>query len=272
MERNQANSGHTQRRAAAPEPSTPTQTAPRPSSPEDQRMPEVEANVRYSQHQICVPLITGPVRAECSSSTSRRATAAGSCEEQVHKTTAPDRPTGDPQQSQHPSQHTDYSDRATDYSANATSTCRQTPSPDRPEYSTRNTTYSTQPLPPSRCPDTRNDEQQQQQQVTALTTEAVQSQDNHTRGKQTDSCNTPDAPSDAQMIPSQTSTHSSIMDVDAKNDPRRQQSAPPTLPSGLDIHDYTMQLDNDPVWDSIQRALRLATEAPAPERTKWSLS
>ena len=131
MRLNQAASGHTQQKAASPEPSTPTQTAP-----EDQGMPEVEANIRYSQHQLSVPLTTGPVRAECSSSPSRLATAARSGEEQVHRTTAPDQSTGDPQRSQNPFQHTNYSDRATEYSANATLTCRRTPSPDRPEYST----------------------------------------------------------------------------------------------------------------------------------------
>ena len=123
------------------------------------------------------------------------------------------------------------------------------------------------------CPDTTNDSQQQQQQVTALTTEAVHSQDDHKRDqhRHVGSCNTPDTPSDTQMIASQTSTHSSIMDVDATNDPTRQQSAPLTLPSGLDIQDDTMQLDNDPVRDSVQRVLRLAAEAPAPQRNTWCL-
>ena len=118
------------------------------------------ANVRYSRHWMCVPLITGPVRAECSSNTSRPATTARSVEEQVHRTTTPDRPTEDPQRGQDPSQHTNYRDRAIDHSANATSTCRHTPSPDSTEYRTGNTVYtvySTKLLPPARCPNTMND-------------------------------------------------------------------------------------------------------------------
>ena len=223
-DRNQANSGHTQQRASSPEPSTPRRTALRPSSPEDQGMPEAEANVRYSQHQICVPLITDCVRAECSSSTSRPATTACSSEEQVQRTTASDRPTVEPQRSLNSPQHTDYSDCATEYSANATSTCSQMPSPDRTKYRIQHTIYSTKPPPPARFPDTTNDPEQQKQQVTALTTEAVQSQDTHTRDEQqqTDWCNTPDAPSHRQMTLSQTSIHSSIMDVDATNDRARQ--------------------------------------------------
>ena len=171
---------------------------------------------------MCVPLITGPVRAECSSNTSRPATTARSGEQQVHRTTTPDRRTEDPQRGQNPSRHTDYRDRAIEYSANATSTCRWTPSPDSTGYSTGNTVYTvygTKLLPPARCPDTMNDPQQQQQQVTALTTEAVQSQDDHTRDEQrpTGSCNIPGTPSDRPMTLSQTSAHSSIMDVDATN-------------------------------------------------------
>ena len=44
-----------------------------------------------------------------------------------------------------------------------------------------------------------------------------------------------------------------------------------TLSSGLDLKDDTMQLDDDPVRDSVQRVLRLATEAPASQRTTRSL-
>ena len=50
----------------------------------------------------------------------------------------------------------------------------------------------------------------------------------------------------------------------------QRQSAPLTLPSGLDIQDDAMQLDNGPVRGSIQRVLRLAKEAPAPQRNIWS--
>ena len=103
--------------------------------------------------------------------------------------------------------------------------------------------------------------------------EAVQSRDDQApdEQRQSDSCNTPDTASDRQMAPSQTPTHSSIMDVNATNNPPRQQRALLTLPSDLDIQDDTMQLDDDPVRDSIQRILRLATEAPAPQRTTLSL-
>ena len=179
------------------------------------------AIVRYSHHYMCVPLITGPVRAECGLNTSRPPTTTRSVEQQVHRTTTPDRPTEDPQRGQSSSRHTNYRDRAIEYSANATSTCRWTPSPDSTEYSTRNTVYivySTKLLPPARGPDTMNDPQQQQQQVTALTTEAVQSQDDHTRDEQRPkgSGNIPGT-SDRPMTLSQTSAHSSIMDVDATN-------------------------------------------------------
>ena len=53
-ERNPANSGHAQRRAASPERNTPTQTAPWPSSPEDQGKPELDTNLRYGQQQLRV--------------------------------------------------------------------------------------------------------------------------------------------------------------------------------------------------------------------------
>ena len=109
-EQNEANSSHSPRRAALPEPSTPTQTAPRPSSPEDQGMPEVDVNVRYGRHQLSVPLITDPVHAECSTSTSGPATAARNREEQVQRTTTTQSPTGELERSQNPSQHTDYVD------------------------------------------------------------------------------------------------------------------------------------------------------------------
>ena len=48
------------------------------------------------------------------------------------------------------------------------------------------------------------------------------------------------------------------------------QSAPLTLPSGLDIDDDAMQPDNGPVQNSIKRVLRLATEAPALQQNIWS--
>ena len=38
-----------------------------------------------------------------------------------------------------------------------------------------------------------------------------------------------------------------------------------------DIQDDTMQFDDDLMQDSIQRVLRLATEAPAAQQTTWSL-
>ena len=111
MERNQANSGHTQRRAPSPEPSTATQTPPMPSSSEDQGTPEA---VRlYGQHQLFVPRIIDALRAECSMSMSGPATAACNREERVQRTTTPER-------TQNTSQHTAYSDYAAEYSANAT--------------------------------------------------------------------------------------------------------------------------------------------------------
>ena len=167
------------------------------------------------------------------------------------------------------SQHINYSDRTTEYRANWTSTPRQTPGPDRTEYITKDTIYRTKPLPPAWCLDTTRDPQQQQQQVTALTIEAVQSRDTNARDEQrrADSCNTPDTQCNRQMAPSQMSTHSSIMDVD----PARRQRAPLTLPSGLDIENDTMQLDHDLVRGSIQRVLRSATEAPAPQSTTESV-
>ena len=64
MERNQANSSNAQRRAALPERSTPSQTAARPSRLEDQRTPEVNTNISYGQHQLCVLLIMDPVHTE----------------------------------------------------------------------------------------------------------------------------------------------------------------------------------------------------------------
>ena len=217
MERNQATSGHIN---GGPRCQSGARKN-RPCSATEFRRPR-HAIVRYSHHWMCVPLIKGQVRVECSSNTSRPATTARSGEERVHRTTTPDRPTEDPQRGQNPSQNPDFRDRAIEYSANATSTCRRTPSPDSTEYSTGNTVYtvySTKLLAPARCHDTMNDQQQQQQQVTALTTEAVQSQDDHTRDEQrpTGSCNIQGTSSDRPMTLSQTSAHSSIMDVDATN-------------------------------------------------------
>ena len=181
------------------------------------------------------------------------------------------RQTGEPEPIQNLSQHTNHSDHATEYSTNGAPR-RRTPRPDRTEYSTQNTIYSSTPLPPAQCHDETRDPQQQQQ-VTALIIEAVKSRDDHAHDEQrlTDSNNTSDKPSDEPAAKSQMSTHGSIMDVDATSDPPRRQRAPPTLPSGLDIHGGTMDLDDDPVRNSIQCVLQSATGAPAPQRPTWSL-
>ena len=123
------------------------------------------------------------------------------------------------------------------------SSCRQTRSPEPCRVQHPKHHLQHQAATASTVPRHNERPQQQKPQVTALTTEALQSRDNHARDdqRQTDSCNTPDTPSDRQMASSQTSTHSSIMDVDATNDPPRQQRAPLRLPSSLDIQDDTMQ-------------------------------
>ena len=43
------------------------------------------------------------------------------------------------------------------------------------------------------------------------------------------------------------------------------------MSSGQDINNDPMQLEDNPVRDSIQRVLRLATEARAPQETTWSM-
>ena len=70
MEQNQANSNLAQQGATSPEPSTPTQTKARQSSPEDQGTPELDVNVRYGQNWLYGALTTAPTRAECSMHTS----------------------------------------------------------------------------------------------------------------------------------------------------------------------------------------------------------
>ena len=179
---------------------------------------------------------------------------------------------GEPQPTKNPYQHADRSDHATEYST-SNAPRRHIQSPDRTEYSTPNTVYSARPhQPPQRQDDTTHP--QQQPQATPPTIDAVQSQDDHKHNEQRlAGCNNTSATtSDGPAAQSQTSSHSSCMDIDSTSDPPRRQQAPGPLPSGLDVHGGTpMGLDKDIVQSSIQSILLSAACAPALQRPACSL-
>ena len=165
----------------------------------------------------------------------------------------------DPEQDPRPSHHTDYSDRTTNRTT-STTPCRRTPSHDRTEYSARNTDHCSTPQHEAQHHGDREYAPGPEPQTEPLVTETTQ----------------PSAAEDhTQEAPLSVSSGTS----DTAMDTYSQLSTPPeapnppleSLPNGLDIsanHD-PIDLDNDPLQDSIHRVLQVA--ATAHQRPTWSL-
>ena len=163
----------------------------------------------------------------------------------------PRRGTNDPEQDPNPSQHTDYSDRTMNQTTNATP-CRRTPSPDGTEYSAQDTDHCSTPHDEASRhddPDNSPGPKSHKETLVAKTTQ-------------------PGAPEEhAHEAPLSVSsgTSGTAMETHAQLSapPEAQDPPPESLPSGLDVsanHD-PMDLDNDPLQDSIQRVLQVAADA-----------
>ena len=166
----------------------------------------------------------------------------------------------DPEQDPTPSQHTDYSDRTTNQSTNA-APCRRTPSPDRTEYSAQDTNHCGTPHHEAPHCDNQDDSPGPGPQAETMAAEITQPSppEDHTH----------EAPLSVSSGTSGTAmdTHSQLPTPPEAHDP-----PPESLPSGLDIsanHD-PMDMDNDPLQDSIQRVLQVAADAH--QRPAWSLN
>ena len=149
----------------------------------------------------------------------------------------------DPEQDTNQSQHTDYSDRTMNQSTNATP-CRRTPSPNRTEYSAQDTDHCGTPHCEASHHDNRDSSPGLEPQTETMVAEVPQ----------------PSAPEDhaheellsvsSDTSGTATETHSHLSAPPEAHDPPLE-----SLPSGLDVcanHD-PMDLDNDPLQDSIQR-------------------
>ena len=165
----------------------------------------------------------------------------------------------DPKQDPAPSQHTDYSDRTTNQSTNA-APCRRTPSPNHTEYSAQDTDHCGTPQRESPHCDNRDDSPEPGPQTETMAAEITQPSppEDHTH----------EAPLSVSSGTSGTAMdiHSQLPTPPEANDPPLE-----SLPSGLDIstnHD-PMDLDNDPLQDSIQRVLQVAADAH--QQPTWSL-
>ena len=167
--------------------------------------------------------------------------------------------TNDPERNPNPSQHRDYSDQTMNQTTNATP-CRRTPSPDRMEYTAQDTHHCSTPHHEAPRHDNRDNSPGPEPQTETLVAKITQ----------------PSAPEDhAHKAPLSVSSATSGTAMESHS----QLSAPPeapdppleSLPSGLDVsanHD-PMDLDNDPLQDSIQRVLQVVADAH--QRLTWSL-
>ena len=159
------------------------------------------------------------------------------------------RDTNDPEQD--PSQHTDYSDRTTNQTTNTTP-CQRTPSPDRTEYSTQNTDHCSTPHNMAPRRDDRDKAPGPEPQTEPLVRKTTQ----------------PSAPEDhtqeaSLSVSSGTSGTAMEMHSQLSNHPEAPNPPLESLPSGLDVsanHD-PIDLDNNPLQDSIQRVLQVAADA-----------
>ena len=164
-----------------------------------------------------------------------------------------------PEQDPNPSQHTDYSDRTMNQSTNA-SPCRRTPSSNRTGYSPQDTDHCGTPHREAPHHHTWDNSPGPEPQTETMVAEVTQ----------------PSAPEDhAHKAPMSVSSGTSGTAMQTHS----QLSAPPeahdpplvSLPSGLDVfanHD-PMDLDNDPLQDSIQHVLQVSADAQ--QRPTWSL-
>ena len=164
-----------------------------------------------------------------------------------------------PKQDLAPSQHTDYSDGTTNQSRNA-ALCRRTPSPNHTEYSAQDTDHCGTPHHKAPHCDNQDDPPGPGPQTETMAAEITQPSppEDHTH--------------EAPLSPSSGASRTA-MDIHSEIPTPPQAHDPPleSLPSGLDIstnHD-PMDLDNDPLQDSIQRVLQVA--ANAHQQPTWSL-
>ena len=162
----------------------------------------------------------------------------------------------DPEQDPNPAQHTDYSDRTTNRTT-STTRCRRTPSH---EYSAQNTDHCSTPQLEAQHHGDRDNAPGPEPQTGPLVTEKTQpsAPEDHTHG----------APLSVSSGTSDTAmeTHSQL-----STPPEAPYPPLESLPSGPDVfanHD-PMDLDNDPLQESIQRVLQVA--AAAHQRPTWSL-
>ena len=158
-----------------------------------------------------------------------------------------------------PSQHTDYSDRTTNQSTNA-APCRRTPSPNHTEYSAQDTDQCGTPHHEAPHCDNQDKSPGPEPQTETMAAEITHPSppEDHTN----------EAP-----LSVSSGTSGSAMDIHSQPPTPPEAHDPPleSLPSGLDIsrnHD-PMNLDNDPLQDSIQRVLQVAADAP--QQSTWSL-
>ena len=165
----------------------------------------------------------------------------------------------DPAQDHTPTLRTDYSSRTSNRTTNTTP-CRRTPSQDRTEYSAQNTDHCQTPQHEAQHHKDGDNAPRPEPHTGPLATEATQPRalEDHTH----------EAPLSASSGTSSTAldTHSKVSTPAEAPDP-----PPESLPSGLDIppnHD-TMDLDNDPLQDSIRRVLQAASATH--QRPTWSL-
>ena len=165
----------------------------------------------------------------------------------------------DPKQDPAPSQHTDYSDRTTNQSTNA-ARCSRTPSPNHTEYSAQDTDHCGTPHHEAPHCDNRDNSPGPGPQTETMAAEITQPSpaEDHTH----------EAPLSVSSGSSGTAMdiHSQLPTPPEAHDPPLE-----SLPSGLDTstnHD-PMDLDNDPLQDSIQGVLQVAADAH--QQPTWSL-
>ena len=165
----------------------------------------------------------------------------------------------DAEQDHTSSQRTDYSGRATNRTT-STTPCRRTPSQDRTGYSAQNTDHCGTPQHKVQHHDDQDNVPGPEPQTAPLTTEATQ----------------PRAPEDhtheAPLFVSRGTSSTALEMHSQVSTPAEAPNPPPeSLPNGHDITENhePMDLDNDPLQDSIQRVLQAA--GAAHQRPTWSL-
>ena len=164
-----------------------------------------------------------------------------------------------PKQEPAPSQHTDYGNQTTNQSTNV-APCRYTPSPNHTQYSAQDTDHcGTLHHEAPHC-DNRDDSPGTGPQTETIAAEITQ----------------PSPPEDhthEAALSVSSGTSSTAMDIHSLLPTPPEPHDPPleSLPSGLDISTNRdpMDLDNDPLQDSIQRVLQVAADAH--QQPTWSL-